>query len=95
MKITLKAKKNDPDYAIMQGNSPMSKEFNKRSKKMFEEVKFFNFTFESMTTMLLEILCDDYNERNKVVVKKEQSKGKIISKKEYASTKTITKSEED
>lgn len=92
MKITLKAKKNDPNYAIMHGDSPLSKEFNKRSKKMFEEVEFFNFTFESMTTMLLEILCDDYNERKKVVVKEKQSKEEITSKKKYVSTKTIVKS---
>ena len=91
MKITLKAKKDDPEYAIMQGDTPMSKEFNKRSKELFEEVEFFNFTFETSTTLLLEILCDDYNERNKIVVKKEQPKGEIINKKKYVSTQKNSK----
>lgn len=64
MRITHKLKHEDPAYPIMHGDTPMAKEFNKRQEKLWSDGKFETFDFEQVSTMILEILCDDYNGRH-------------------------------
>ena len=65
MRITYKDKPTDPFHPIMHGTSPMAKEFNKRQKKLLKEGKLDQVNFEQVSTILLEILVDDYNEQHK------------------------------
>ena len=64
MKITYQAKVTDPTYPIMHGDTPIAKEFNKREKQILKDGKVTAFDYEQVTTVLLEILCDDYNKRH-------------------------------
>ena len=64
MKITLKADVTDPVYPIMHGKTPLAKEFNKRQAALWGS-GVGKFDFEQVTTVLLEIFADDYNEKRK------------------------------
>lgn len=64
MKITFKDKITDPVHPIMHGNTPIAKEFNKRMAVLWVDGRFQKFDFELVTTILLEILIDDYDKRN-------------------------------
>ena len=65
MNITHKNKPTDPVYPIMEGKTPMAKEFNKRQKLLWGKGNISNFNFEQIvTTVLLEILIEDYDERH-------------------------------
>lgn len=61
MRITHKEKATDPVHPIMHGKSPIAKEFNKRQELLWSQGKFEKFDFEQVTTVLLEILIDDYD----------------------------------
>lgn len=61
MKITWKEKPEDPVHPIMAGSSPIAKEFNKRQAELWAAGKFTIYDYEQVTTVLLEILTDDYN----------------------------------
>lgn len=63
MKVTYQAKVTDPPHPIMEGKSPMSKEFNKRQAFLWSK-GVGQIDFEQVTTVLLEILVEDYNKRN-------------------------------
>lgn len=63
MIITHKNKATDPAHPIMQGKTPMAKEFNKRQAKLLKDGKIETINYEQVTTVLLEILCDDFNGR--------------------------------
>jgi len=64
MKITWKNKPTDPVYPIMEGKTPMAKEFNKRQKLLWGKGNIEHFNFEQIvTTVLLEILIEDYNKK--------------------------------
>jgi len=69
MKITIKENDLAPDYPLMAGDSPLSKEFNKREQALWV-AGVTNFDHQQITTVLMEIFADDYNERHKVVKKK-------------------------
>ena len=71
MKITFQEKPEDPVYPIMHGRTPISKEFNKRQKKLWKAGHFEKFNFELVTTVLLEILIEDYDKRYSVANKKD------------------------
>ena len=64
MKITHQENITDPVHPIMHGTTPMSKEFNKRQAILWSEGKFEKFDFQQVSTVILEILIDDYNKRN-------------------------------
>lgn len=67
MRITHIEKATDPGYPIMHGDTPLAKEFNKREKKLWEDPvagKILDFNYEQVTTVILEILADDYNKRH-------------------------------
>lgn len=64
MRITHREKPTDPIYPIMAGNTPIAKEFNKYQKKLWEEGKFTVYDYEQVTTVLLEILTDEYNKKH-------------------------------
>jgi hypothetical protein len=68
MRITFKELVTDPVYPIMHGNTPAAKEFNKRQKALWKQGKEMA-DFKGITTVLLEILIDDYNERNSFLKK--------------------------
>lgn len=63
MRITHQAKVDDPPHPIMEGKSPMSKEFNKRQAVLWSNGGA-QVNFEQVTTVLLEILAEDYNKRH-------------------------------
>lgn len=65
MKITYREKETDPAHPIMHGRSPMAKKFNKREAEIWSEGRAQKFDFEHVATILLEILIDDYDKRNK------------------------------
>lgn len=64
MKITWKQKVEDPPYPIMHGKTPLVKEFNKRQAELWKDGKFTAFDYEQVTTVLLEILGEDYDKRH-------------------------------
>lgn len=64
MRITYKEKVTDPGHPIMHGGAPITKEFNKRQEKLLKEGKINEINFEQVSTVILEILCDDYNKRH-------------------------------
>lgn len=64
MKITYKSQPTDPVHPIMHGNSPSAKEFNKRQAKLWAEGKVDKVDFEQITTVLLEMMLDDYDRRH-------------------------------
>lgn len=64
MLITYKKEVTDPAHPIMHGDTPFSREFNKRQKKILTDGKIDSFNFEQIIIVLLEILVDDYNKRH-------------------------------
>jgi sporulation protein YlmC with PRC-barrel domain len=64
MKITFKQNEKDINHPVMHGDTPLAKEFNKRQKEMFKAGRISIVNFEQITTVLLDILVDDYNTRN-------------------------------
>lgn len=64
MKITYKMSPSDPPYPIMIGDSPLSKEFNKRQKDIWAAGKIAIVDYEQVMTVVVDILSDDYNERH-------------------------------
>lgn len=63
MKITIKEKETDPAYPLMHGSSSFAKEFNKRQADLYIEGKGQTYDYEQVTTVLLEILIDDFNKK--------------------------------
>jgi hypothetical protein len=63
MRITHQAKVDDPPHPIMEGKTPLAKEFNKRQAILWSKGGG-QVNFEQVTTVLLEILVEDYNKRN-------------------------------
>ena len=72
MRITLKEKVTDPVHPIMAGKTPMAKEFNKRQAMLWAKDAFHKFDFEQVTTVILEILIDDYDKNHKPIKKPKQ-----------------------
>ena len=75
MRITFREKPEDPVYPIMQGKTPMAKEFNKRQAKLYTDGKFIDINdeakaFKQITTVLLEIFADEYDKNH--TIKKEK-----------------------
>jgi hypothetical protein len=64
MKISYREKVTDPEYPIMHGKTPIAKEFNKRQEKLWEEGRLIKVDYEQVTTVILELLCDDYDKRH-------------------------------
>jgi hypothetical protein len=64
MRITLKEKVTDPDHPIMHGDGAIAKEFNRRQAILWKDGKFQKFDFEQVSTILLEIMADDYDKRH-------------------------------
>ena len=64
MKITYRDKDSDPQYPIMHGGTPMAKEFNKRQEKLWKDGKLTTVDFEQISTIILEVLCSDYDRRH-------------------------------
>jgi hypothetical protein len=64
MMITHQQKVDDPLYPIMQGETPLAKEFNRRSKEIWENGTVKDINFEHITTLLLEIFGDEFNKRH-------------------------------
>ena len=79
MLITFKKNPDDPAYPIMVGKTPICKEFNKRQEKIWKDGTFKTFDYEQVSTILLEILCDDYDKRHASRKRKPQ-KGSSKSK---------------
>ena len=75
MKITHKQDPADPVYPIMHGNTPFAKEFNKRQAILWKDGHFAKFDFEHVTTVLLEILIDDYDKRHAPRKKRTKTNG--------------------
>lgn len=69
MKITYKEKITDPAHPIMHGKSPIAKEFNRRQAKLLKEKRLEKVDYQLVSTVLLEILCDDYDKRHLLVRK--------------------------
>ena len=70
MRITFREKPGDQAYPIMQSKLPLAKAFNKRQEIIFKEGRFINpvdkeDTFRQITTVLLEIFADEYNNKYK------------------------------
>lgn len=65
MRITFKEKPTDPVHPIMHGKTPMAKEFNKRQALLWSKGAFTIYDYEQVTTVLLEILIDDYDKAHK------------------------------
>ena len=74
MKITKQATPTDPQHPIMHGDTPFAQEFNARQDKLWKEGKNVEFGFEQVVTVLLEILVDEYDARNKKPTKKPKAK---------------------
>ena len=64
MKITYKQKPEDPPYPVMEGSSPIAKEFNSRQKKFWQDGVTKEVDSEFISVVLLEILAEDYNRRH-------------------------------
>jgi hypothetical protein len=62
MRITFKELVTDPVHPIMHGKSPLAKEFNKRQAALWKQGKEMS-DFQGVTTVLLEILAEDYDRR--------------------------------
>ena len=69
MKITYKEKITDLGHPIMHGKSPIAKEFNRRQAKLLKEKRLEKVDYQLVSTVLLEILCDDYDKRHLLVRK--------------------------
>lgn len=54
----------------MQGENPFSKVFNERVQKLAQEGRFLEYSEQAITLVILELLIDDYNERNETKKKK-------------------------
>lgn len=64
MKITHQKEVTDPAYPIMHGDSPLAKEFNKRQKDIWAAGNVLQIDYQQVSTVMLEILVDDYNKRH-------------------------------
>ena len=64
MLITIQQKPTDPPYPIMGGDTPFAKEFNKRSKVLWERGLNVENMHQLVSEMINEILVDDYNRRH-------------------------------
>ena len=62
MKITWREKEGDPPHPIMVGKTPTAREFNKRQAALWKSGGS-KVDFEQVSTVLLEILIDDYDRR--------------------------------
>lgn len=70
MKITHRATEKDPVYPIMEGDTPLSKEFNSRMKDIWAKGVVQKADFELIHTVIMEIMADDYNRRHAPRTKK-------------------------
>lgn len=74
MKIDYRTEPNDPDYPVMRGKSASAKEFNKRMLALRKDNKFDpDHAFEQISTIIMEILIEDYDKRNAAKRSKKQS----------------------
>jgi len=64
MLITTQQKTSDPVYPIMQGNTPLATEFNKRSKELWEGGNLDRLENMDIQMILIEIFADEYNKRH-------------------------------
>lgn len=64
MRITHAALATDPPYPIMAGDTPLAKDFNKRQKDIWASGKVEKVDYEQVSTVILEILVNDYNKRH-------------------------------
>lgn len=64
MKITYQKEITDPPYPIMLGDTPLAKEFNKRQKTIWQSGVTQPIDYQQVSTVMLEILIDDYNKRH-------------------------------
>lgn len=64
MIITFQEKPEDPPSPLMAGKTAMAKEFNKRMKEMWAKGNLKKVDYELISTVLIEILADDYNKRH-------------------------------
>ena len=64
MTITYKKRVEDPPYPIMEGKKPLAIEFNKRQKDLWAKGNVEKVDYEYITTVLLEILVEDYDRRH-------------------------------
>jgi len=64
MIITHRENPEDPACPIMHGSKPFSKEFNRRQAALLKEGRQKDVNFENITTVILEILIDDYDKRH-------------------------------
>lgn len=64
MKITYQKDVNDPPYPIMHGETPLALEFNKRQKSIWAAGNVASIDYQQVSTVMLEILIDDYNKRH-------------------------------
>lgn len=64
IKITFRLNPEDPIHPLMHGDSPLAKEFNKRQAVLWSSGKQIAYDYEQVTTILLEIFADDFNERH-------------------------------
>jgi hypothetical protein len=60
----------------MSGSKPLSKEFNKRMRILWEAGGVSDVNFEQVSTVLLEIFADEYNKRHAPRKKKSEEKDK-------------------
>lgn len=64
MRITHQSLATDPAYPIMVGDTPLAKEFNKQQEKIWAAGKVNKIDYEQVSTVILEILVNDYNKRH-------------------------------
>lgn len=72
MRITFQEKVTDPPHPIMEGKSPIAKEFNKRQAMLWASGADVKISFEQITTVLLEIFADEYNKNHKKIKKSKE-----------------------
>jgi len=84
MRITLEKDSNGKSYPKMHGETMVAKIFNKRVDRLREIDKIQFVDFELVTTILLEILIDDLEERS-------NSKKVLINKKKTCRKKQSSK----
>lgn len=62
---------NTQGVPTMVGDTPSAKAFNERVQKMAKDGRFLEFTQEAITLVLVEMLLEDYDKRNKKKAKAE------------------------
>ena len=75
MKITFRENPEDPAHPMMHGKTPIAKEFNKRQAKLWATGNNPPVNFEQVSTILMEILMDEYNKNNSAAKKKQKTNG--------------------